>query len=308
MKNIVVIGGGHGQSVILKGLKQVKDIKISAIVTVADDGGSTGRIRERYNIPGMGDIRNCLVALSDENSTTAKLMNYRFLGRNEEDIVGHNLGNLILTAASDITGSFEGSIEEMSKALDAKGNVIPSSLEVITLYAKMDDNAIVKGETNIPSKNHFIEEVFYKDEVKANPKAVEAIINADVIIIGIGSLYTSILPNIIIPGIKQALDVTKAKKIYFANCMTQPKETYSYDLKDHVRAIYKHGGSVDLIIKHKDVIPENILNRYKATGAQEVIYNNDLDIPVKEFELLDFSRGLVRHSCEKIAKTIEELL
>lgn len=308
MKNVVVIGGGHGQAVILKGLKQIKNIKISTIVTVADDGGSTGRIRERFNIPGMGDIRNCLVALGEDNTLASKLMNYRFLGKNEEDIIGHNLGNLILTATSDINGSFEKSIEAISMALNVKGSVIPSSLELITLYAKMDDNAIVKGETNIPSHNHTIVEVFYKDEVKANPKAIEAIINADLIILGVGSLYTSILPNVIIPGINHALNVTKAKKIYFANCMTQPKETYKYDLKDHIKALYKHGVSIDLIVKHTEMIPYEILDRYLKTGSEEVINNHNVEIPIIETELLDFSQGLVRHSPEKIRKAIEGLL
>lgn len=308
MKNIVVIGGGHGQAVILRGLKEIKGIRISTIVTVADDGGSTGRIRERFNIPGMGDIRNCLVALGEENTLFSKIMNYRFLGRNEEDIIGHNLGNLILTATSDVSGSFEKAIDEISIALNAKGSVIPSSLELITLFAKMDDNAIVKGETNIPSNKHTIEEVFYKEEVKANPKAIEAIINADLIILGVGSLYTSILPNIIIPGIQHALSVTKAKKVYFANCMTQPNETYKYDLKDHIKALYKHGASIDLIVKHTEMIPYEILDRYIKTGSEEVINNHNVDIPIIETELLDFSQGLVRHSSEKIKKAIEGLL
>lgn len=307
MKNVVVIGGGHGQAVILKGLKDLKDIKLSTIVTVADDGGSTGRIREYYNIPGMGDARNCLIALGDDESLVSKLMDYRFLGKNEEDIIGHNLGNLVLTAASDLAGSFEDAISVIGKALNCKGEVIPSSLQTITLFARMDDDTIVKGETHIPSKTHTIDEVFYRTEVKANPKAIEAIINADIVILGIGSLYTSILPNIIIPGISEALSVTKAKKVYFANCMTQPNETYQYDLKDHIDAIYKHGSNVDLIVKHSEVIPDEILNNYLNTGSIEVINNHDIDIPVIEKELLDFSNGLVRHSPEKIKKVFEEL-
>lgn len=307
MKNVVVIGGGHGQAVILKGLKDLKDIKLSTIVTVADDGGSTGRIREYYNIPGMGDARNCLIALGDDESLVSKLMDYRFLGKNEEDIIGHNLGNLVLTAASDLAGSFEDAISVIGKALNCKGEVIPSSLQTITLFARMDDDTIVKGETHIPSKTHTIDGVFYRTEVKANPKAIEAIINADIVILGIGSLYTSILPNIIIPGISEALSVTKAKKVYFANCMTQPNETYQYDLKDHIDAIYKHGSNVDLIVKHSEVIPNEILNNYLNTGSIEVINNHDIDIPVVEKELLDFSNGLVRHSPEKIRKVFEEL-
>jgi len=307
MKNIVVIGGGHGQSTILRGVKNLPDANVTAIVTVADDGGSTGRIREYYNIPAMGDIRNCLIALSDESVLT-NLLDYRFIGPNEVDIIGHNLGNLILTAAADLTDSFESGIDFIADIIGAKGSVIPVSTDVITLFAKMEDETIVKGEKNIPSFNQHIESVFYDHPVSANPKAVEAIMNADIVVLGIGSLYTSILPIVIIDDIKKALETTKAKKVYFANSMTQSNETYGYDLKDHVDALKKHGANVDLIVKHNNPIPNNILDRYAATNSIEVVYNNNLTEKVIETDLLDFSKGLVRHSSEKIAKVIKELL
>ena len=308
MKNVVVIGGGHGQSTMLRGLKDLDNINLSTIVTVADDGGSTGRIRNIYNIPAMGDIRNVLMALSSDESLLGKLMNYRFAGEDEEDIVGHSLGNLILTATTQMSGSFSESIELLSKELHVKAKIIPSSLEVITLYAKMDDGTMVKGEANIPSFTHHISEVFYRRFIDADKEAIDAIMEADYIIYGIGSLYTSILANTIIPGITDALNKTKAKKIYFANCMTQPNETFEYDLKDHVEAFRKHKTPVDMVIKHSDIIPEHILNRYKDTNSIEVIYHGDLDIPVIERKLLNFSKDLVRHDPVLIKEAVEELI
>lgn len=308
MKNIVAIGGGHGLSTILKGIKNIEDINISAIVTVADDGGSTGRLRKRYTIPAMGDVRNDMIALSNCDPLLHDLMNYRFEGEDNMDIAGHSLGNLILTAITNMTGSFDSAIKITSKLLDVKGRVIPSTLESVSLYAKMDDDTIVKGEASIPSFNHDIRQVFYDHDVKANSEAIEAILKADLIIYGIGSLYTSILPNVIIKGINEALKATKAKKVYFANCMTQNNETYDYDLKDHVDVLRKHDVPVDLVVKHIEKIPEDILDKYKAQNSIEVIDNKDADIIVIEKELLDFSKGLVRHDPNKIKEVIEELL
>lgn len=308
MTKIVVIGGGHGQSIILKGIKEIADVEISAIVTVADDGGSTGRLRQRYHLPAMGDIRNVLVALSTGDSLMHELMSFRFEGETEEDVEGHSLGNLILTAISSMRGSFNASIEELKDILAVKGKVLPSSLETISLYARMDDDTIVKGEANIPNLNHHISEVFYDHEVQAYQGAVEAILEADLIIYGIGSLYTSLAPNTIIPGIREALSRTRALRIYIANCMTQCNETFDYDLKDHVEALEKHGAPIDLILKHSDHIPSHIKERYYETNSSEVIDHADTGKEVMGRELLDFSRNNVRHDPLKIKKAIEELI
>jgi len=308
LKNVVVIGGGHGQAKILAGIKNIDDIHISAIVTVADDGGSTGRIREHYSIPAMGDIRNVLISLSSEKTLLGDLMNFRFEGEDEEDIVGHNLGNLIVTAMTQMSGSFGKSIEKLSKELKVKGDIIASSLEVLSLYAVMDDETVVKGESNIPSFNHEITKVFYDHEVKANPIAIKAIEEADYIIYGIGSLYTSILPNIIIPEINKALNNSKAKKIYFANCMTQNNETFNYNLKKHVDALRKHNVPIDLVLKHNNVIPNNILEKYAAEESVEVLNNETLDVEVIERDLLDFSKQLVRHDSNKIKDALIEIM
>lgn len=308
MKNVVAIGGGHGLSTILKGIKKIQNINISAIVTVADDGGSTGRIRQRYTIPAMGDVRNVMLSLSDSDPLLHDLMNYRFSGEDNMDIAGHSLGNLILTALTNMTGSFDEAIKQTSDLLKVNGRIIPSTLESVTLYAKMDDETIVRGENSIPNLLHNIEEVFYDKKVTGNLEAVKAIEDADVVIYGIGSLYTSILPNTIIPEISDALNKTQAKKIYFANCMTQSNETYNYDLTDHLKALQKHNTPVDMVIMHNNTIPQEILNRYAKHNSIEVKNNNDTDIDVRYFDLLDFEDKLIRHNPNKIKRAIESIL
>ncbi|MBQ1307932.1 MAG: uridine diphosphate-N-acetylglucosamine-binding protein YvcK [Erysipelotrichaceae bacterium] len=308
MKNVVAIGGGHGLSTILQGIRDIDDISISAIVTVADDGGSTGRLRKRYTIPAMGDIRNVLVALSDSEPLLHELMNYRFEGEDNMDIAGHSLGNLILTALTNMTGSFNESIRIASDLLKVKGKIIPSTLQSVTLFAMMDDDTIVKGEANIPSLIHNIEKVFYDVAVDANQEAIDAIRNADLILYGIGSLYTSILPNTIIPGINKALHESKARKVYFANCMTQSSETYNYDLKKHLDAFAKHDTDVDMVIMHNDRIPDNILYRYAQQNSIEVKDNGDTGLEVRKFSLLKFDNDLVRHDSNKIRTVLESIL
>ena len=307
MKKVVAIGGGHGLSTILTGIRKLEDIDISAIVTVADDGGSTGRLRKRYTIPAMGDIRNVLLALSDSEPLLHELMNYRFEGEDNMDIAGHSLGNLILTALINMT-SFNEAIRICSEMLKIKGRIIPSTLQSVTLFAEMDDETIVKGEANIPSLIHNIERVFYQENVIANIQAVQAIENADIIIYGIGSLYTSILPNTIIEGINKSLNNCKGKKIYFANCMSQSNETYNYDLKKHIEALKKHNTPVDTVIMHNNIIPKDILYRYSCENSIEVIDKGDSGVEVLKYDLLKFDNNLVRHDSNKITKVMESLL
>lgn len=308
MKNVVVIGGGHGLSTILRGIKDIANINIKAIVTVADDGGSTGRLRERYAIPAMGDIRNVLLALSSSDTFLQQLLEYRFEGQEESDVVGHSLGNLILTALTDITGSFPKAINEVAKMLKVKGDIIPSTLDNVFLYAKMDDDTIVKGEANIPSLIHDISYVFYHQEVSANKKAIEAINDADYIFYGIGSLYTSILPNTIIKGINETLNKSKAKKYYFVNCMTQSNETYNYDLKRHIDAFKKHHTPVDVAIMASNEVPKQIQYAYAKENSIEVVDNHDSGIEVLKYDLLTFDNNLARHEPLKIKKVVESLI
>lgn len=310
MKNIVVIGGGHGLSVIVRGLKQLSNIKLSAIVTVADDGGSTGRIRARYQIPAMGDIRNVMCAMAESESLLSTLMNYRFEGE-DEDVAGHNLGNLILTALSQSCGSFMEAIQTFSKVLNVKGDIIPSSTDFITLYAVMEDGTIVRGESNIPNFDNRISRVFYQNDVNASRQALAAIHEADVIVYGIGSLYTSIIPNLIIDGIRSELSRSTARKFYICNAMTQPGETDGYSFEDHVQALVDHTGAyaIDTCIFHSNEISEEVLQKYKEMGATQVEIK-EIEHPYRiiKRDILKFEDNLIRHDSNKIRDVMEELI
>ena len=315
MKEVVIIGGGHGQSLICQSIKDIPDIHITAIVTVADDGGSTGRLRALFHLPAMGDIRNVLLALSDDQQgILTALMNYRFVEvdgstNNETDVLGHNLGNLIFTALANTTHSFEESIRILSELLHTVGDVLPVTEQIVTLNALMEDGTRVRGEKNIPTMVNTISRVFYDVPVKANINAVNAILNADVIIYGIGSLYTSILPNVIIPEITDALVHCNAPKIYFCNAMTQPGETDGYTMEDHVHALESHHCPLDTVVMANDMIPDHIIGRYldqhsivvKATSAFH-------PYTLVQESLLRFDHDLVRHDPLKVKKVMEYLL
>lgn len=308
-KKVVAIGGGHGLSTILRALKQIDSIDISAIVTVADDGGSTGRLRRFYNIPAMGDIRNVLIALAESEPLIQQLMDYRFEGENEEDVKGHNLGNLILTALTNTSGSFVESVSLLAKVLNVKGKIIPASPEVITLFATMDDGTIVRGEANIPSIHNRIRRVYYDVPVEATEAAIEAIKEADLIIYGIGSVYTSILPSLIIKSMNEALKTTKALKVYVCNAMSQPGETDGYSMEDHVQALISHQVDVDQVIYAADEIPRYIIERYLSEGST-IVHKQKKEHPYKvsDYQLLSFDNEVVRHHPDKLKACFIELL
>lgn len=309
MKKVVVIGGGTGSSVILRGFKLLENIKLTAVVTVADDGGSTGRLRKQYQIPAMGDIRNVMVAMAESESLLGPLMDYRFEG--SSDISGHNLGNLMLTALTQTTGNFMESIQKLSKVLKVKGSIIPSTTQVVTLIAKMEDGTIVRGESNIPKFQNRIDTVFYQEEVTASKEAINAIKAADYIVYGVGSLYTSIMPNLIIPEIREAILESKAKKIYFCNAMSQPGETDGYTLEDHVNAILKHSNekAIDIVIASDDVLSQTTLKRYEEKGSYPVlIKEKEHNFCLKKKELLKFDDGFIRHDSLKLKQAFEDIL
>lgn len=310
-KKVVVIGGGHGQSAICRGIKNIPDLDISAIVTVADDGGSTGRLRRMFHIPAMGDIRNVMIALAESETLMTDIMNYRFDDPDgtESDISGHNLGNLILTALTQQTGSFMEAVTEIQKVLNVKGKIIPATTQVITLLAQMEDGVVVKGEANIPTRANRIRKVFYDQPVKAEPDALQAIREADLIIYGIGSVYTSILPNVIIPEMLEELKQSEAHKVYFCNAMTQPGETDGYCLEDHVAALQLHGVPVDAVIASTEVIPEDVLVRYHREGSTPVyIRDGHHDYEIIRRSLLVFKDGLIRHDPKLIQAAVEDLV
>lgn len=312
MKNIVVIGGGTGLSSMMMGMKKIKNVNLTAIVTVADDGGSTGRIRDVYHVPAMGDIRHVLCAMSlEENETLfTELMNYRFEG--DEDIGGHSLGNLIFLALMDTTGSFMGAIQSISRILNVKGKILPSTLDVVTLYALMQDGTLVRGEKNIPTVSNHIDKVFYQQHITPYPQAIEAIENADLIIYGIGSLYTSVIPNLIIEEISQAIYENPCPKVYFCNAMTQPGETDGYTLQDHVRALEKHSfkNPVDVAVFNESVIPDFVRENYEAEGSYPVKLEKETEnytVIRRNLIYLD-EKGRIRHNPDAVQKVVEEIL
>ncbi|MEY8308440.1 gluconeogenesis factor YvcK family protein [Erysipelotrichaceae bacterium 51-3] len=312
MKNVVVIGGGTGLSAMMNGFKHLENVNLTAIITVADDGGSTGRIRDMYNVPAMGDIRHvlCAMAEDDEDPLFSQLMNYRFSG--SEDIGGHQLGNLIFLAMMDLTGSYMGAVEAISKVLKVKGNILPSTLDNAILYALMNDGTLVRGEKNIPNANNSIAKVFYEDDIRAYPKAIEAIRQADLIIYGIGSLYTSILPNVIVKGVREAIADTTCPKVYFCNAMTQPGETDGFSLEDHVRAIETHTykNPIEIAIINRNPIDEKTLERYARQGSVPVV-QKEVDHAYKVFHrdltIVD-ETGRIRHDSKAIADCLVEIL
>ncbi len=312
MKNIVVIGGGTGLSSMLMGMKKLDDVDLTAIVTVADDGGSTGRIRDIYNVPAVGDIRHVLCAMAaDENEHLFRdMMSYRFEG--SKDIGGHNLGNLIFLSLMDITGSFMGAIQAISRILKVKGTILPSTLDTVTLYAMMEDGTLVRGENNIPTLNNSIDHVFYQKRVEPQRDALKAIHKADLIIYGIGSLYTSIMPNLIIPEIVDEIKRNPCQKIYFCNAMSQPGETDDFSVEDHIRAIEKHSfkNAVDLAIVNDSYIPQNILEAYAKQGSYPVKikeHEHSYRIIVRKLIMFD-EKGRIRHNPDAVKKVIEEVI
>ncbi|HHW36067.1 MAG TPA: YvcK family protein [Bacillales bacterium] len=312
LPRIVVIGGGTGLPVLLRGLKQYP-IDITAIVTVADDGGSSGRLRSELQIPPPGDIRNCLAALSEVEPLIESLFQHRF--RNGNELSGHALGNLLLAAMTNITGDFVSGIREMSKVLNVKGKVLPAANRAIILHAELEDGTVVTGESKIPNANKKIKRVFLTpSDVEPLPETLEEINNADLVVIGPGSLYTSILPNLLVSKVGQQLCRSKAKKVYVCNVMTQAGETMGYTASDHVKALYDHlkCAFLNSIIVNDAELPKEVLQRYKLENAQPVKYDKEklenYGLKIINKDLVQIKNGVIRHDTEKIANVIYSLL
>lgn len=308
---IVVLGGGTGMPVLLKGLKEYS-IDLSTIVTVSDDGGSTGKIRAEMDIPAPGDIRNVIAALSDVDPELKELFQYRFQIDNR--LLGHSLGNLVLTAMNSLTGDFYSAVDKVSELFHVKGSIFPIVNKSIVLHAEMTDGTIVSGESNIPVKHKRIKRIFITpDELEPNPKVVKAILDADLIVISPGSLYTSILPNMIIGGVADAINHTKAKVVYVSNMMTQFGETEGYTATDHVEAIYNHIGNdtIDTLIVHDKPIHHDILAPYQKEHSLPVKYDRDrlhlFDIEVLEEDIVEYSNGMIRHNTERLSEMLYEM-
>ena len=314
---IVVIGGGTGTSVILRGLKKYTS-NITAIITVTDDGGSSGKLREDLGMLPPGDIRSCILALADTEPIMEKLFQYRF---EEGTLKGQNIGNLLIAAMNEITGNFEEAIRKTSDVLKVKGTVLPVTLDNITLIAELENGELVKGESQIPKvameKNLRIKKISLHPP-KATPLkfALKAIKEADAIILGPGSLYTSIIPNLLVEGLVEGISETEALKIYIANIMTQPGETGYYNVMDHVQAILDHSNHVDKpiidwIISNNGMIPEYLEEKYKIDGASIVLMEKETDKYPYNFIIEDFievKKHYVRHDADKLAYLIYHLI
>ena len=251
---IVAIGGGTGLSTLLRGLKEVSS-NITAVVTVADDGGSSGQLRRELGVPPVGDIRNCIVALADVEPTMSKLMQYRFpASESEPGIAGHAFGNLLIAAMADITGDFEEGVRQSNRVLAVRGEVVPVAGQALSLSAELADGSQLQGQSRI-MRSRGIRRVWLSPAgVEASPEAVEAIRRADLIVIGPGSLYTSLLPSLLVPGIRSAVESAHALRVYVANVATQPGETEGYTLSQHVAALAAHGvgNLVDIVLANDD--------------------------------------------------------
>jgi len=315
MKNkpkIVVLGGGTGLSNLLRGLKYFP-LDITAIVTVADDGGSSGRLRTEFNIPAPGDIRNVMIALSEFESKGEELLNYRFGGTS--DLAGHPVGNLMLTAMINLEGNIVDGIKALNEVLNIKGTVLPATSSSCTLIAEMEDGEIVVGESKIPAVNKKIKRVYFDKKPKAVKETIEAIEQADMVIVGIGSLYTSIMPNLIIEEIRDAIVKSKAHKIYVSNAMEQPGETAGYSVGDHIKAIYSHVGVefFNSVIINSKKIPNDILKKYKEQDVKEIKIDLEnlkkYSLKIIQEPLIEISENkTVRHNPLKLASTIYSLV
>ncbi len=305
---MVVIGGGTGLSVLLRGLKTFP-IDITAIVTVADDGGSSGRLRKELDIPPPGDVRNVLIALAEVEPLVEELFQHRF--RNGNGLSGHSLGNLLLAGMTSVTGDFARGISELSKVLNVRGNVYPAANRSIVLHAEMMDGTIVTGESLIPLAKKQIKRVFLTpSKVEPLVESVQAIDEADIILLGPGSLYTSVLPNVLVPGIQEAIKRSNARKVYICNVMTQSGETDGFTAADHVQAIIDHGGSdlVKEILAHRAPISGSLRKRYAKEGAIPVEVDQDrleaMGIKVIHDEIVLEANGVLRHDAVKVSKAL----
>ncbi len=308
MKKIVVLGGGTGLSVLLRGLKQFP-LDITAIVTVADDGSSSGRLREEFDIFAVGDIRNVLVSLSEVEPLIEDLLQYRF--NTDDSLNNHPMGNLLLTALYNITGNLTESLRSLSKIFNIKGTILPFTEDNPILIAHTKDGKIIEGESKITKAGKEIDYIEYKEEVKPTREVIRAIDEADLIIFGIGSLYTSIIPNLLSTEVVNSLINSKAKKMYVCNIMSEHGETDGYKVSDCIKKInsYVKDNMIDVVLVNSTEVPDEIKNRYlEETASQiEVDYDvlNNMNVEVIEDELLDINEVKeVRHNPYRTALAI----
>lgn len=314
---VVVVGGGTGLSILLRGLKQFTS-NITAIVTVADDGGSSGKLREDLGMLAPGDIRSCLLALANTEPTMEKLLHYRF---SEGELEGQNFGNLFLAAMNSIYGNFETAVRKASNVLAITGKVLPMTLENVRLCAVLENGDTIKGESRIPydaiQSGSKIDYIYMEPKISYPlEEAVEDIKEADIIVLGPGSLYTSVIPNLLVNNIVDTIYEAKAHKIYITNVMTQPGETEDFSLIDHVNAILKHSREdfLDYVIGNTEEIPSETLKKYIKDGSKPVLVEkgqkemlNSKNIKLVGSKLIDVKKDYIRHDNIFLSKILIDI-
>lgn len=307
-KKIVVLGGGTGTSTVLKGLKYFP-VDITAIITVSDNGRSTGRLRKEFYTPAVGDIRKVLSCLSTLPDEVQGIMEYRM--STYSDLNGHAMGNLILTSLYQETGSLKKSIEYMSKLLRVEHTVLPLSEDYLTLMGETDDGEIVEGEAEITAAQKHYKKFFYKEDPHILPEVFESIKNADLIILSMGSLVTSLFPHLICPEVSKAIRESKAKKLYICNVMTQPGETDNYGVSDHINAIENYIGRdvIDAVIVSNNLLPRKLLKKYASEEQKDQVvidYDNMQQgkYEIIESDLLTTEDGTIKHDSLKLSSII----
>lgn len=311
-KKVVILGGGTGMSTLLRGLKQFP-IDITAVVSVCDDGKSTGRLREEFNIIAVGDIRKVLVSLSETEPLVKELLNYRF--QTTSDLNGHTVGNLILTALTNITGNLSDGIESLSKVFNLKGKVLPLTEDNVTLVAEMQNGNIIEGEHHITESKEKIKKIFYKEEPVVNPFVLDAIKNADLVILSMGSLYTSILPNLICKDIIHVLDESNKKVMYVANMMTQPGETDEFKISDHIKVLNSYLGNkkIDVVVANNGEIKAEVAKKYETLEEKDKVELDEKETKNQSVQIIKnnyvtIEDEIIRHDTDKLALDIYSYL
>lgn len=309
-KKVVVLGGGTGMSFLLKGLKDFP-VDITAVVSVSDDGQSTGRLRKEFNIPAVGDIRKVLVSLSETEPLVEKLLNYRF--KTTSDLDGHTVGNLLLVAMGNMTNNMSDGIEAISKILNLKGTILPLTEDNVTLVADMSDGTTVEGEHNITMSLKKIDKVYYKETPKVNEAVLKSIKEADMLILSMGSLYTSIIPNLLIKEVSEIIDKTNIPIMYTCNVMTQPGETDNFNVSDHVSVINKYLGKrkINVVIANNGKISKKMRDKYEQLEQKDPVLIDkenlgDVFLIAKDYVVIEDE--YLRHNSEYLSLDIYRYL
>lgn len=309
MKKATIFGGGTGMSTLLKGLKEFP-LDITSVVSVCDDGKSTGKLRKEFNIPAMGDIRRVMISLSETEPLMEKLLNYRFSSNSE--LNEHTVGNLLLTAGTQITGNLSDGIKSIGKVLNLKGKVIPFSEDNIVLSAIMEDGSIVNGEHYITESPLKIKKVYYEKEPEICDEVFDSIDESDLIILSMGSLYTSIIPNLLSKKIIEKLDKTSAKIMYVCNMVTQPGETDDFKVSDHLKVLNSYLGThkIDIVVANTGSIDKEVAEKYSTLEQKDPVLfdkeNIDCDTILNNY--VTINDGVIRHNVEKLSLDIYSYL